>query len=149
MKLEEMGLINRKIKIADSSPDHPGEVGKVVTHDLDRVYCEFEGGNKVWIPNKHVVGTHKETHEGFEEGQEYPLMEMAAKKTCESCGKTMAANHYWYKGGWKCKGVSDRSKARAEKAKTEERTVHSKTDAKYHVTDAGAKRGLEDVFKKQ
>lgn len=34
------------------------------------------------------------------------LTEMAAKKYCEKCGKTMAANHYWYKGAWKCKGAS-------------------------------------------
>lgn len=32
------------------------------------------------------------------------LVEMGAAKTCEKCGKTMAANHYWYKGAWKCKG---------------------------------------------
>lgn len=31
------------------------------------------------------------------------LMEMAAKKHCDKCGKTMAANHFWYKGGWRCK----------------------------------------------
>jgi hypothetical protein len=31
------------------------------------------------------------------------LVEMGAAKLCDKCGKTMAANHYWYKGGWKCK----------------------------------------------
>ena len=31
------------------------------------------------------------------------LGEMAAKKLCPDCGKSMAGNHYWYKGGWKCK----------------------------------------------
>lgn len=31
------------------------------------------------------------------------ITEMAAKKLCDKCGKTMAANHYWYKGGWRCK----------------------------------------------
>lgn len=36
------------------------------------------------------------------------LLEMAAKKICPTCGKSMAGNHYWYKdksgkGGWKCK----------------------------------------------
>lgn len=31
------------------------------------------------------------------------ITEMAAKKLCPLCGKTMAANHYWYKGGWRCK----------------------------------------------
>jgi hypothetical protein len=30
MKLEETGLINRKIKISNTSPEHAGEVGKVV-----------------------------------------------------------------------------------------------------------------------
>jgi len=34
------------------------------------------------------------------------LTEMAAAKLCPTCGKTMAANHYWYKGAWKCKGAS-------------------------------------------
>lgn len=31
------------------------------------------------------------------------LLEMGAPKLCDKCGKSMAANHYWYKGGWKCK----------------------------------------------
>ena len=34
------------------------------------------------------------------------LQEMAAVKLCPLCSKSMAANHYWYKGGWKCKGAS-------------------------------------------
>ena len=33
------------------------------------------------------------------------LQEMAAMKLCPLCSKSMAANHYWYKGAWKCKGV--------------------------------------------
>lgn len=32
------------------------------------------------------------------------ITEMAAKKYCPNCGKTMAGHHYWYKGGWRCKG---------------------------------------------
>lgn len=32
-----------------------------------------------------------------------PLNEMAAKKICPQCGLSMAKNHYWYKGGWRCK----------------------------------------------
>lgn len=33
------------------------------------------------------------------------ISEMAKPvKLCPKCGKSMAANHYWYKGGWKCKG---------------------------------------------
>ena len=35
------------------------------------------------------------------------INEMAAKKECPLCGKSMAANHYWYKGGWKCKKAKD------------------------------------------
>lgn len=35
------------------------------------------------------------------------LHEMAAKKLCPDCGKSMAANHYWYKGGWRCKKAKD------------------------------------------
>lgn len=35
------------------------------------------------------------------------LCEMAAKKLCPTCGKSMAANHYWYKGGWRCKKPKD------------------------------------------
>ena len=34
------------------------------------------------------------------------LYEMAAKKICDTCGKSMAGNHYWYKGGWKCKAAN-------------------------------------------
>ena len=35
------------------------------------------------------------------------LNEMAAKKLCPDCGKSMAANHSWYKGGWRCKKAKD------------------------------------------
>ena len=35
------------------------------------------------------------------------LHEMAAKKICPDCGKSMAAKHYWYKGGWRCKKAKD------------------------------------------
>lgn len=34
------------------------------------------------------------------------LGEMAAKKTCPTCGHGMAGFHYWYKGAWKCKSSS-------------------------------------------
>lgn len=34
------------------------------------------------------------------------LLEMAAKKTCPTCGHGMAGFHYWYKGAWKCKSSS-------------------------------------------
>lgn len=39
------------------------------------------------------------------------ITEMAAKKLCDKCGKSMAANHYWYKGGWKCKAVKPAASA--------------------------------------
>lgn len=92
------------------------------------------------------------------------LTEMAAKKECPHCGKTMAANHYWYKGGWKCKkgGAAAPTDKPVEKKPEGEMTTqeiarHSKTDphhaqrSKYkaHVSDAGAKVGLNDLFKKQ
>jgi len=33
------------------------------------------------------------------------IKEMARPaKPCPKCGKTITGNHYWYKGGWKCKG---------------------------------------------
>lgn len=34
------------------------------------------------------------------------LLEMAAKKTCPTCGHGMSGYHYWYKGAWKCKSAS-------------------------------------------
>ena len=34
------------------------------------------------------------------------LFEMAAKKICDKCGKSMSGNHYWYKGGWRCKAAN-------------------------------------------
>lgn len=42
------------------------------------------------------------------------LAEMAAKKICPDCGKTMAGYHYWYKGGWKCKKSSQAQDAQPE-----------------------------------
>jgi hypothetical protein len=41
----------------------------------------------------------------------FQLFEMGAAKLCDKCGKTMAANHYWYKGGWKCKSSNNEQKA--------------------------------------
>lgn len=83
---------------------------------------------------------------------EYPMTEMVAKKICSSCGKSMSGNHYWYKGGWKCKGVSDRAKQRAEKraASPKQEITGDKLathTGKYHVSDEGSKRGIEHLFK--
>lgn len=96
------------------------------------------------------------------------LTEMAAKKTCEHCGKTMAANHYWYKGGWKCKKAKSEGDAPAKKeaapaktsgkeTTTQEIERHRKMDPhheerknyKSHVSNAGAAKGIEPLLKKQ
>ena len=53
------------------------------------------------------------------------LTEMAAKKECPLCKKSMAANHYWYKGGWKCK---------KEKSETVQADVDSKKQMKGETT---------------
>lgn len=43
------------------------------------------------------------------------LMEMARpKKICPDCNKSMSGNHYWYKGGWRCK-KSNRTDSSDEK----------------------------------
>lgn len=110
MLLDEMGIIGHQVKIADNAPMHAGQVGKIVTMTSDRLYVQFADGKKEWISNKHVVGTRKTPVAEYAEFDLYPLTEMAAKKQCELCGKTMAANHYWYKGGWKCKKSADADK---------------------------------------
>ena len=53
------------------------------------------------------------------------LTEMAAKKECPICKKSMAANHYWYKGGWKCK---------KEKTETAQKVVDDKKQMKGETT---------------
>lgn len=119
MKLEEMGVFGHEAKLSADAPSHAGEIGIIITMSTERAYIEFKDGSKEWVANKYIVGTRKkvanEQHTDFDD---YPLTEMAAKKLCNKCGKTMAANHYWYKGGWKCKkGGSDVS-ADAQKSKT-------------------------------
>jgi len=49
--------------------------------------------------------------------EDLQLDEMAKPvKLCDKCGKQMSKFHYWYKGGWKCKGQgSDKSDADGEK----------------------------------
>lgn len=45
------------------------------------------------------------------------LTEMAAKKICPTCGLSMAGNHYWYKGGWRCKSANVAKKLASDEAK--------------------------------
>ena len=46
----------------------------------------------------------------------HTLFEMAAKKICPNCGKSMTGNHYWYKGGWKCKAANLQAAANEQPA---------------------------------
>jgi hypothetical protein len=64
------------------------------------------------------------------------LFEMGAAKLCDKCGKTMAANHYWYKGGWKCKKAkSDDAPAKKDDDKKPEKKL--KTAAELGLTGPG------------
>lgn len=142
MKLNEMGMIGRQAKIKDDAPSHKGEVGRIVNVSSERAYIEFSNGDKEWVANKHIVGTRKDTNEHLE-GDEFPLTEMAAKKQCEHCGKTMAANHYWYKGGWKCK------KAKSDDAKpAEKKAAPAKKEAPAEKKDDTPDRVVRDYVPK-
>lgn len=88
------------------------------------------------------------------------LMEMAAKQVCSKCGRgPISKTHRWVVGsGWKCMGGSakpaDDKKAEEAPAKKEEPVEKKeapahRTAGKSHVTDAGARKGLEDLFKRQ
>lgn len=130
MKLDEMGVIGRDVKIADGSPSHGGEIGKIITASTDRAYVQFKNGDKEWISNKYIVGTRTPATEVHEDFAQFPLTEMAAKKQCEHCGKTMAANHYWYKGGWKCKKAKDAAPADDKKSDTADSKPAAQTASK-------------------
>lgn len=136
MKLEEMGVIGRQAKIADTAPSHKGEVGRIINATTERAYIQFANGSKEWFANKYIVGTRKAL-ESFDAFGEYPLTEMAAKKQCDKCGKTMAANHYWYKGGWKCKGATNKS-GDSKPSKEEDKFPHME-DKDYDKLDAKGK----------
>jgi len=70
------------------------------------------------------------------------LNEMAKpSKTCEKCHRTMAAGHYWYKGGWKCKGGGSDTK----KAETPAKKVD--IPAKKPDADASPKQQWSHVFR--
>lgn len=48
------------------------------------------------------------------------LIEMARPaKICPDCGKSMSGNHYWYKGGWRCKKSSKEGTPAKEKSEKE------------------------------
>lgn len=136
MRLEEMGVIGRQAKIADTAPSHAGEVGRILTATTERAYVQFANGDKEWFSNKHIVGTRKT--ESFDDFAEYPLTEMAAKKQCDKCGKTMAANHYWYKGGWKCKKAKPEGESSDAAKPAKKETAHkpAKEEDKFpHMDD--------------
>jgi hypothetical protein len=124
MKLDEMGIVGRQAKISDDAPEHAGELGRIVTATSERAYIEFPNGDKEWFLNKWIVGTRK-VHAHEDKPQ---LTEMAAKKQCDKCGKTMAAYHYWYKGGWKCKGGGKSADDKPAEKKVEEKKPEQASD---------------------
>lgn len=90
------------------------------------------------------------------------LFEMAAKKICEKCGKSMSGNHYWYKGGWKCSdkmGSKPRKdkEAAAGKSEPEDTTPGGRGEIRDYVAkdanDAAAteraKKFRAELLKKQ
>lgn len=152
MKLDEMGLFGREVKISDDAPEHAGEVGRVANMTTERVFVEFKDGKKEWISNRYIVGTRRVAE--MLDGDEYPLTEMAAKKQCDKCGKTMAANHYWYKGGWKCKKSSgDDKKAdnkpaeKKEDAPKQEKKLKTAEELGLTSKGDGKKRELNQAMK--
>ena len=102
MKLNMMGVIGREAKISEDAPTHAGDVGRIVSVTTERAYVLFENGDEEWLLNRYIVGTRKV--EEHQEGDEFPMTEMAAKKQCTHCGQSMAGNHWWKVGkGWQCK----------------------------------------------
>lgn len=126
MKLEEMGLVGRQVKLTDDAPSHAGEVGRIVSMSTERVYVQFSNGDKEWFANKWIVGTRKT------DVQEDALMEMAAKATCSKCGRgPVSKTHHWYKGEWKCKaGKAD------DKPVEKKEEPNKDADPKKHKTAA-------------
>lgn len=68
------------------------------------------------------------------------ITEMARPaKICPECGKSMAGNHYWYKGGWRCKksNLKDKEEGKAEEKKPthkpEQKPEHKKPVKKHEV----------------
>lgn len=59
------------------------------------------------------------------------LIEMARPaKICPDCGKSMAGNHFWYKGGWKCKKANRKGGEAAEGKKDEKKPEEKKAPEK-------------------
>lgn len=85
------------------------------------------------------------------------LMEMAAKQVCSKCGKgPISKTHRWVVGvGWKCpvgaaKPAEEKKEAPAEKKEEPKKEAPATHKAgKSHVSDAGARVGLEHLYKRQ
>lgn len=70
------------------------------------------------------------------------------KKICPDCGKSMAGNHYWYKGGWRCKKsnrkVDGDDKPTETSNKVEDKKkAPPKKDNKPKERDDGSVKGYE------
>lgn len=79
--------------------------------------------------------------------EDVAIFEMAAKKTCEHCGKTMAANHYWYKGGWKCKKSSSATPAADVPTKQQDHKDDKDDNREYVPKDANEKAANDRALK--
>lgn len=76
------------------------------------------------------------------------VTEMAASQVCAKCGKgPISKTHTWVVGsGWKCRGAK---KEAAAPAHEKDEHAEERKGYKSHVSDEGAKRGLEHLYKKQ
>lgn len=69
------------------------------------------------------------------------LVEMARPaKICPDCGKSMAGNHFWYKGGWRCK----KSNRKADGEAGEESKKQTPPAAKGPQKSDSKKKDLEN-----
>lgn len=69
------------------------------------------------------------------------MLEMARPaKICPDCGKSMAGNHYWYKGGWRCKKSSLADKAASKKEDKEEKADKKPAAGKKPAAKPAAKK---------
>ena len=73
------------------------------------------------------------------------LNEMAAKKICPDCGKSMAGHHYWYKGGWRCKKTNIEVATNIRKADIEAANeANRKYQLEKEAVDKAAAKARED-----